>query len=512
MTAAPAALAGVSRWQWSALAFGAVLLVLLAVFWETAASMERTWRGSDSFQHTYLVPFILAYLVWEDRDRLAVLVPRVDWRGLALVLGASLGWLAGWAAQVQAVQQLALIGMVQGAVLALFGWPVVRVLLFPLAFMVFLVPMGDFLVPTLQRWTADFLVWSVRLLGIPIATDGFLITLEDGSQPYHLYHVAKECSGIRYLTAMFQIGLLTAYLLFRTWPRRVAAVAFAVIIPILANWLRALGIVLLGYYSEGERGMDVDHLIYGFWFFLFVLALYIGTCWLFAESPPKRLAHAFAHDGTSSRVRRTMVAAAAAVLLAAGVGPAYALIVEARETPPGGAMSAPDEAEGWRRAAYQGLDWKPLYRGADASLIARYISGGQAVDMYVARYDRQRQGAELINAGNDLAGAGWDDAGERHRATLEVDGETVTVRYVRLIRPGRQRLVFYWYRVNGNNVSSDIAAKLETTRARLLGGPQPSAVFAIATDFNGDLDAALTLTRDFVRAFSPTSILTTETH
>ena len=48
----------------------------MALFWRTAVSMEAIWRGNDSYQHTYLVPLILAYLVWEDRDRLAGVSPR----------------------------------------------------------------------------------------------------------------------------------------------------------------------------------------------------------------------------------------------------------------------------------------------------------------------------------------------------------------------------------------------------------------------------------------------------
>ncbi len=501
---------GWSRWRLSATLFAGALAALLALFWETAASMERTWAASDSYQHTYLVPFILAYLVWEDRDRLAVAVPHPDWRGLAVILLASAGWLVGWAAQVQAVQQLALVGMVQGLVLALFGWAVLRLLLFPALFLVFLVPMGDFMVPVLQRWTADFVVWSVNLTGIPTATDGFMITLQDGSQPWHRFHVARECSGIRYLTAMFQIGLLTAYLLFRSWPRRVAAVLVALAVPILANWLRAFGIVLIVYHSEGGRGMDVDHIIYGFWFFLFVLAVYIGVCWLFAEPPSPRRHPEFATEAAPPRFRQRLLATGVLAVLAAAAGPLYAMAVgQGADTTPV-ALRAPQQVDGWRRTAYLGLDWQPRFVGADAEVLARYVRDADTIDLYLARYDRQRQGAELINYQNDLAGRGWDDLGERWPATLEVDGAPVTVRYVRLAQPDRRRMVFYWYRVNGGYVSSDVMAKLAMMSARLFGGPSASAVIAVAADDHGDVEATTEVVQDFVAALSPVSLLQPE--
>jgi exosortase A len=498
---------GMPRWQIAAAVFAGAALLVLALFWETAASMERTWRGSDSFQHTYLVPFILAYLVWEDRDRLAAVSPRTDWRGLVLVFGASVLWLLGWAAQAQVVQQLSLIFVIQALAFTVFGWPVVRILAFPLAFMVFLVPMGDFLVPTLQRWTADFVVWSVRLFGIPTATDGYMITLADGSQPYHLFHVAKECSGIRYLTAMFQIGLLTAYLLFRSWPRRIAAVAVALAVPIIANWLRALGIVLVVYYSEGERGMDIDHIIYGFWFFLFVLAVYIGICWMFGEPPPRRGPVHFPAVPASGSYRRSLLAMALGGLLLAASGPAYATFSD-RGREQELSLRLPASVDGWRRTAYLGLDWRPHYAGADQEVLARYVRDGHAVDVYVAGYGRQRQGAELVNTGNDLAGRGWHVTGGVHDARLNIDGAVRSVQYVRLVRGDRRRAVFYWYRLNGGIVSGDLSAKLETIGVRLLQGPPGAAIVAVAADYEGDVANARQRVQMLLSAMPGTAAMT----
>ena len=248
------------------------------MFLNSFSTMVGTWMGSDSFQHCFLiVPFVL-YLVWDKRTLLASLTPAPDKLGLILAGIASFGWLVGSVASVQLVQELSLVGMLDALVLAVFGRQVFRVLLFPLGFLFLMVPMGDALQPFLRDWTAQFLVWSIDALGYQISSDGYFITViaETGRYPFE---VARECSGLRYLTVMLAIGLATAHLFFRGTKKRLAVIALAVALPLVVNWVRALGIVLLAVKTEGRHGADIDHLVYGFWFFLTVLLLFVLACW-----------------------------------------------------------------------------------------------------------------------------------------------------------------------------------------------------------------------------------------
>ncbi len=484
--------------------FAAALIGVVVLFWPTLAAMEQTWRVSDSYQHTYVVPFVIAYLVWENRDRLAALTPQVAPSGFVFLFLAGLGWLLGDAANVQVVQQLAVVGILQSLVLIIFGWRVALTLWFPLAFLIFLVPLGEALIPTLQQWTAGFLVLSGEFIGLPVATDGYIIQVADGSQPYHFFHVAKECSGIRYLTVMFQIGLLASYLLFQSWPRRVGAVAFALLVPIVANWLRALGIVLIVYHTEGRHGQDVDHIIYGFWFFLFVLLIYVGICWRMADSlPAARQITSVSQE--PAKKGRTLMAGMLAVILAA-LAPAYAAYTEVS---PGKAaeLKAPPAAAGWRQMAYRGLDWHPVFRGTDSEVIARYTKGADKLDLYVAYYDYQRQGAELINSENDLAGDRWQHTGIEGTVNLDIAGQDRTFAYIRIVGRGRARIVFYAYWIDDQLAIGSLNAKLMAAKARLLGGDQASAVFAISTDYDGDVDAARQAAQLFLDDLSPMDML-----
>ena len=183
-------------------------------------------RGSGSFQHCYLIlPFVL-YLIWEKRHGLRNLVPEYSHWGVVAVGIASFGWFLGEISSVQLVQELALVGMLEGLFLAVFGWRVVYFLAFPLSYLFLAVPFGEFLVPMMQDWTAQFLIWSVDGLGMGVESDGLYINVVYDSKTYP-FRVAKECSGIRYLIVMGALGLATAYLFFTSWSRRVAAVGGA---------------------------------------------------------------------------------------------------------------------------------------------------------------------------------------------------------------------------------------------------------------------------------------------
>lgn len=195
-------------WVWASLT-----TVLVAVYWSTLSVMVMTWGSSDSFQHCYFVLLFVLYLLWDRKDVLASHAPQQDWWGIILLFLGGMAWLVGYAGSVQLIQQLAFVIMIEGVILAIVGRVVFRVMLFPMLFLFLLVPMGEFMVPLLQDWTAIFLTITIDLIGYDSSSDGYFITVIEAGRSY-VFEVAKECSGIRYLTVMVSIGLASAYLFF----------------------------------------------------------------------------------------------------------------------------------------------------------------------------------------------------------------------------------------------------------------------------------------------------------
>ena len=137
--------------------------------------------------------------------------------------------------------------------------------------MLFSVPVGEQLIPYLQEIAADGSVALLQLTGVPLYRSGLYIEIPQGR-----FLVAEACSGVSFFIASFVIGSLYAYLNLVSTKRRVAFVAISLIFPVLANIVRVYGIILIAYWTDMEHAAGADHLIYGWFFFAFVIVCLLG--------------------------------------------------------------------------------------------------------------------------------------------------------------------------------------------------------------------------------------------
>ncbi len=220
------------------------LVWIVAWYWSTGGAMVRIWARSDTFVHGFVVPPIVLWLIWRQRSQLALLTPRPSWWTLAPLALAGFGWLLGELAAVNALSQFALTTLLVLTVPAVIGMRITRAVAFPLSFLFFAVPIGEFVMPQLMEWTADFTISALRASGIPVYREGLNFVIPSGS-----WSVVEACSGVRYLIASLMVGTLYAYLSYRSPRRRVIFMGFAILVPIVANWLRAYMIVMIGHLS-----------------------------------------------------------------------------------------------------------------------------------------------------------------------------------------------------------------------------------------------------------------------
>ncbi|MEL0209269.1 MAG: archaeosortase/exosortase family protein, partial [Novosphingobium sp.] len=144
-------------------------IVLFASDWR---AMFGQWWDSSTYNHVLLIPFILGWLVslrWREVVKIA---PQGWWPGLVLFAGAGFLWLLGDFAGLSLATQLGVVLMAQASALTLFGPKASAALLFPLAYMLFLVPAGDELIPTLQTITASITMVLLDLSGVPAHIEG----------------------------------------------------------------------------------------------------------------------------------------------------------------------------------------------------------------------------------------------------------------------------------------------------------------------------------------------------
>jgi exosortase A len=254
---------------------------LIALTWRDWAEMAHQWWDISTYNHILLILPILAWLVrlrWPELSRLA---PRAWWPGLALLLAGALTWFTGAAYDINLISQAGAVIMLQSAVPLLLGPRVAAGVLFPLGYIAFLVPFGEEIVPVLQGITAKMAVELTHLSGVPASVEGVFI-----DTPAGLFEVAEACSGVKFLVAMVALGTLAAHLCFASWKRRAVFMAAAVVVPVLANGVRAWGTIYIAQSQGIEFAAGFDHIVYGWIFFAVVMAVLLGAAWRFFDRSP----------------------------------------------------------------------------------------------------------------------------------------------------------------------------------------------------------------------------------
>ena len=482
----------------------AVLFLMTAMFWPTFYSMAEVWERSETFAHGYLIFPISAWLIWRMRDELVLIQPRPDWRGLIVLAVAGAGWLLADAGSVNVVAQFAFIAMLIAAVWTLLGWAFVWAAFFPLMFLFFAVPVGEFLIQPLMGVTADFTVSMLQATGIPVYREGMFFSIPSGD-----WSVVEGCSGLRYLIASITLGVLYAYLTYRSWQRRLLFSIAAIIVPVFANSGRAYMIVMIAHLSDMKLALGVDHYIYGWVFFGIVMLLlfWIGSFWREDDLPQSGRPDKAVMSPVTAVVTaaRPLLWVAVLTLLVAALWTAYARWLDARPLPAVAALQV-EPAGDWQPAAPL-TSWVPHWVGADRQLRQSYTQAGRPVFMELNYYVTQRQDAELINSQNFMIrqkDPAWSNVGES-LAAVQIDGHSRQVRQARMRGSDGQRLlVWQWNLINQQPVVNDQAAKLILALDRVRLRRDDGLSVLIATPYEEtELKAAAAALADFAADMEP---------
>ena len=499
------------HWSRASAVFGLLAVVLLALYFDTASAMVGIWWRSETFTHGFLVLPIVLWMVWRQRAHLSHLQPQPSAWGLAALVLVGFGWLLGELVAVNALTQLAFVAMLALLAPTILGLTVTRALVFPLVFLFFAVPFGEFAMPQLMEWTADFTVLALRLSGIPVYRDGLQFVIPSGN-----WSVIEACSGVRYLIASLTVGTLFAYLNYQSTKRRVLFIIVSVIVPVIANWLRAYMIVMLGHLSSNKLATGVDHIIYGWVFFGIVILLMflIGARW--SEPEPSvsaadidsvTLNKPLPGDNQSKRPRFELFAVLAALILALPLAGRWALD-HANEAAPVQLTAPAQLSSDWLADASAPVIFSPAFENPSATVNTTYAHGEQRVGLYLGYYRQQNYQHKLVSSVNVLVPSQdtlWAQTGRSTQSVI-FNSKQINI-YQGLLRkisssasPTDERLlVWQVYWVNGRLTASNAQAKLYGALQRLSGHGDDSAVVILYTD-KGQGDEGAKRLQDFVQA------------
>jgi exosortase A len=493
-------------WRWPiaqlALAWGAVVLVLR----HDLAAMAGQWWDSSTYNHVLLIPLILGWLVAMRWPRLSMLTP-TPWRGgLVLFVLTALGWVLGSMAELAQVRELALVLMLQSAVAAVLGLRVAAGLLFPLGYMLFLVPAGDELIPLLQTITARITTVLLALAHIPAKIDGVFI-----ATPAGYFKVAEACSGVKFLIAMMAYGTLVAHVCFRNPKRRALFMLACLVTPVLANGVRAWGTIAIAQAVGIQFAAGFDHVFYGWIFFALVMGLVMAAGWRWfdrAVDDPMIDAGALERSPQLEQWSGRILGPHAAL---GAMGAILIVALSWTSLAAGATANVPRQIDlpqvsGWRRVAYSPrYPWSPLFTGADHRLLGRYADQqGHVVDVAYALYGGQGEGRKADGFGQGAVPLGSKWAWSRPGPM--VAGQPST----RIEAPGpTDRLALSWFRHGETVTSSRLALKLALLADRLLLRARPTATLIVSAEDGGVKPADQSLDT-FLKASGPISTLTAQ--
>jgi exosortase len=271
----------------------AALLILplasfLFLYRDVISKLIHDWSIDENYSHGFLVIPIALYLAWERRHRFAAAPRHPSVLGLVIAAGGMGMLLAGVLGSEVFTTEVSMLATITGSVLFLFGWSHFRVMLFPISFLILMIPLPAIIFNQitfpLQLLASRFGESALVLAGIPVLREGNVIHLSNTS-----LEVAEACSGIRSLISLLTLGTVYGYFGdSRGWVRVVVAAA-TVPVAIVTNGLRVAGTGVGAHYFGAAVAEGFFHEFSGWLIFIsaFLILLALHRV-LVGISPDKR--------------------------------------------------------------------------------------------------------------------------------------------------------------------------------------------------------------------------------
>jgi len=463
----------------------ALPLLALALFRDSLDYLVGQWFAAEEYSHGVLIPLLVALLIWCEKNRIAREPFAGHWPGLLLLLGGLALNLLGELTTLYVLSHYALVFVALGLVLLVLGLPVFKLVLVPLLFLVFAIPLPHFLnralSSELQLLSSQIGVAVIRWCDISVYLEGNVIDL--GSLKLQ---VVEACSGLRYLFPLLTLAVICAYF-FRAEPwKRGLLVLSSVPVTVLMNSLRIGLIGVTVEYWGKDLAAGFLHDFEGWFVFMACGVILVAEMWLLnrISRQPLPWPEAFRiplpaplPEGTVYARRRLPPQywpALALLLLALGLS---ALVRQRDEIPVPRSPFAefPLHLEGWtghpRQLEQEYLDVLKF----DDYILADYLprqpapatgpnrelptaAASAPVNFYSAYYASQRKGESVHSPRSCIPGGGWAIRSLEQRrvatgaAALEVNRL--------LIQKGDERqLVYYWFQQRGRRLTSEYAVK-----------------------------------------------------
>ncbi|MGO9086001.1 MAG: exosortase/archaeosortase family protein [Candidatus Sulfotelmatobacter sp.] len=251
-----------------------VLAILVAwLYFPILVRLASQWRDDSSYG--FLVPVFSIWVLWRDRSRLALLTPQPSSWGLFILILAVSTLIVGVFGAELFLSRFSLLLVIAGLVVFFAGWQCFRIVLFPWAFLLLMIPIPAIVLTQvtfpLQLLASSMATVMLQLLGVPVLREGNIINL-----PAMPLEVAEACSGIRSLLSLITLSIIYGFLTDTRVHVRVVLALASIPIAVAANSFRIVVTGLLAQYWDASKAQGFFHEFSGGLIFLISLALLTG--------------------------------------------------------------------------------------------------------------------------------------------------------------------------------------------------------------------------------------------
>jgi exosortase D (VPLPA-CTERM-specific) len=467
-------------------------LIVAATFSEALSELVRRWMKQEEYSHGFLIPVIVAWLLWTRRDALVASIGQPSWIGPVLILLAAAMHIVGKLSALFVLSQLAFIVTLIGVTLGLGGYSLLKVCFVPIIFLIFAIPLPYFIDSVLsyrlQLISSQLGTSFIRLFQIPVYLEGNIIDLG-----VYKLQVVEACSGLRYLYPLMSLGFLTAYLFQAPFWQRALVFLSTIPITIVMNSLR-IGIVGILVNHWGPQDADgFLHLFEGWVIFIACAAVLVAEMALLARFtrgarfldvfyPPK--ISPSLPEGRSIQSRR-LAPLVGCFLLICAAGIATFFISARNEIYPDrkSFASFPTTLGEWQ-GRLSSLDQQTIQTlGLTDYVLSDYArNDGRPVNLYVAYYATQRNGLSPHSPSVCIPGGGWQIS-SFERTNFESKDSSISLPFNRVVITQGQasQLVYYWFEQRGMKISNEWASKLYLLRDAIFKNRTDGALVRLTT-------------------------------
>jgi exosortase len=252
-----------------------ISLLIGLLYYRILAHLVLDWWTDPNYSHGFIIPIFCAWVVWQNRKRIAEIPVKPSWSGFVVIVGALGILVLGVLGAENFLSRTSLLFLLAGLVIQFRGWRFFRALLFPWAILFLMIPLPAIILNQitfpLQFEASRLASGLLGLFGVPVLREGNIIKL-----PSVTLDVVQACSGLRSLVSLITFAVVYGYFLERRVWRRVMLILIAIPIAVVANGIRIMGSGFLGEYWDPDKAQGFSHLFSGWMIFLLSLGLLIA--------------------------------------------------------------------------------------------------------------------------------------------------------------------------------------------------------------------------------------------